>query len=140
MGNECGVSHGKIRKLLSELTQGQIVLSDGMINGLCREFSVKTQKEKKEILKKLMTSPVMNVDFTNASVNGKGAQVLILAASSGEAVLYLGREKKGHAGIKGTPLESYVGTLVHDHDRTFYTWIFERQQPSSVKENADAKA
>lgn len=41
-----------------------------------------------------MTSPVMNVDFTNASVNGKSAQVLVLASPSADAALYIGREKK----------------------------------------------
>ena len=122
LGNECGVSHGKIRKLLSELTEGEIEISDGMINGLCAEFSAKTGQEKTEILKKLMSSPVMNVDFTNASVNGKSAQVLILASPSADAALYIGREKKGHKGVEGTPLENYAGTIVHDHDTTFYKY------------------
>lgn len=67
LGNECGVSHGKIRRLLSELTNGEIEISDGMIKGLCAEFSAKTSQEKTKIIKKLMSSPVMNVDFTNAS-------------------------------------------------------------------------
>lgn len=114
-------SHGKIRRLISELIDGRVELSDGMINGLCAEFSAITEGKKKEILKKLMTSPVMNADFTNASVNGKGAQVLVLASPSENAALYIGREKKGHAGIRGTPLEDYAGTVVHDHDRTFYS-------------------
>ena len=122
LGNECNVSHGKIRKLISELTDGEITLSDGMINGLCEEFSVKTGPEKKEIIRRLMTSPVMNADFTNARVNGSGAQVLVLAAPSEDVALYIGREKKGHEGIKGTPLENYVGIVVHDHDLTFYNY------------------
>lgn len=121
-GNECCVSHGKIRRLLSELTEGRIEISDGMINGLCAEFSAKTEQEKKELLKKLLSSPVMNVDFTNASVNGKGMQVLVLASPSEHAALYIGREKKGHAGGIGTPLQDYVGTVVHDHDKTFYSY------------------
>ena len=122
LGNECGVSHGKIRRLLSELTDGEIEISDGMINGLCAEFSSKTDREKEEIIKKLMTSPVMNVDFTNASVNGKSAQVLVLASPSADAALYIGREKKGHKGVEGTPLENYAGTIIHDHDTTFYKY------------------
>ena len=115
LGNECGFSHGKIRRLLSELTDGEIEISDGMINGLCAEFSSKTDREKEEIIKKLMTSPVMNVDFTNASVNGKSAQVLVLvlASPSADAALYIGREKKGHKGVEGTPrfsLQLYFNT------------------------------
>ena len=114
LGNECNVSHGKIRKLIEELTEGEIRLSDGMINGLCREFSAKTKEEKQEIIKKLMTSPVMNADFTNANVNGGSAQVLVLASPQENVALYIGREKKGHEGVKGTPLEDYVGTVVHE--------------------------
>lgn len=122
LGNECNVSHGKIRKLLSELTGGEVEISDGMINGLCGEFSSKTAPEKKEIIARLMSSPVMNADFTNANVNGKSAQVLVLASPLNQAALYIGREKKGHEGIKGTPLEDYVGIVVHDHDKSFYAY------------------
>ncbi len=128
LSNEYCVSHGKIRKLISELTAGEIELSDGMINGLCEEFSVKTVSEKHEIIKKLMTSPVINADFTNASVNGKSAQVLVLASPSADVALYIGKEKKGHEGIKGTPLENYVGTVVHDHDKTFYHYGTRHQE------------
>lgn len=70
-----------------------------------------------------MTSPVMNADFTNANVNGGSSQVLIFASA-----LYIGREKKGHEGVKGTPLESYAGIVVHDHDRTFYRYGLKYQE------------
>lgn len=122
LSNECGVSHGKIRKLISELTNGEVEISDGMVDRLCRDFSIRTEAEKKAIIRELMASPVMNVDFTNASVNGESRQVLVLASPSTGAALYIGREKKGHEGIKGTPLEGYVGTVVHDHDTTFYRY------------------
>lgn len=128
LGNEVNVSHGKIRKLIEEPTEGEIRLSDGMINGLCREFSEKTKEEKQEIIKKLMTSPVMNADFTNANVNGGSAQVLVLASPQENVALYIGREKKGHEGVKGTPLEDYVGTVVHDHDKTFYRYGIRHQE------------
>lgn len=128
LSNECNVSHGKIRKLISELTKGEVELSDGMINGLTGEFSAKTEAEKKEIIQRLLQSPVVNVDFTNASVNGHGAQVLILASPAENVALYIGREKKGHKGVEGTPLEVYVGTIVHDHDKTFYKYGTKHQE------------
>ncbi|MDO5346635.1 MAG: hypothetical protein Q4E91_12955 [Lachnospiraceae bacterium] len=89
------VSHGKIRTLLSELTGGEITLSDGLINSLGREFSEKTGAEKQEIIRKLMYSPVMNADFTNANVNVKSAQVLVLASPLNNVSLYIGKEKRG---------------------------------------------
>ena len=75
-----------------------------------------------------MSSPVMNADFTNANVNGKSAQVLVLASPIENVALYIGKEKKGHEGIKGTPLENYVGTVVHDHDKTFYSYGTNHQE------------
>ena len=106
----------------SEMTDGEVKISVGMINGLCEEFSLKTGPEKKEIIKELVLSPVMNVDFTNANVNGKSVQVLVLASQTADVALYIAREKKGHEGVKGTPLEKYVGIVTHDHEITFYSW------------------
>lgn len=105
---------------------GEIDISVGMINGLCEEFSVKTEPEKKRILEKLMSSPVMNVDFTNANVGGKSAQVL--ASEQNWAVLYVARESKGHNGIAGTLVGNYVGTLTHDHDTMFYSYGLRHQE------------
>ena len=128
LGNECNVSHDKVRLFLSELTGDELKISKGMINGLCAEFSAKTEGEQKEICHTLMSSPVMNVDFTNANVNGKSAQVLICAAPGTAAALFIAREKKGHEGIKDTPVEHYQGNLVHDHDRTFYAYGLNHQE------------
>lgn len=128
LGNECNVSHDKVRLFLSELTRDELKISKGMINGLCAEFSAKTEAEQKEICNTLLSSPVMNVDFTNANVNGKSAQVLICAAPDTAAALFIAREKKGHEGIKDTPVEIYQGTLVHDHDRTFYAYGSNHQE------------
>jgi hypothetical protein len=36
--------------------------------------------------------------------------------------MYFAREHKGHAAVKGTPVEDYQHTLVHDHDITFYKY------------------
>ena len=125
---ECNVSLEKAKRFLKELTAGGLDVSTGMISGLCREFSGKTGEEKAELLRKLLGSPVMNADFTNANVNGKSAQVLILASPSVPAALFIGKEQKGHKGIAGTPLENYAGTVVHDHDTTFYAYGVRHQE------------
>jgi hypothetical protein len=36
--------------------------------------------------------------------------------------MFFAREHKGHEGVKGTPVENYQHTLVHDHDKTFYSY------------------
>lgn len=128
LGNECNVSHDKVKKFLSEITDGELELSKGLLNGLCKEFSAKTPKEQQEAYATLMSAPVMNVDFTNANVNGESKQVLICAEPVTETVLFIARETKGHAGIKDTPVETYVGALVHDHDTTFYKYGTNHQE------------
>ena len=75
-----------------------------------------------------MKSPVLNVDFTNANVNGDSKQVLIIASPSDKTALYVSCDTKGHKGIEGTLLEQYVGTLVHDHDITFYSYGLRHQE------------
>ena len=120
--NECNVSHAKTKQLIKEITYGQIDISEGMINNLCREFSKKTKSEQNKIYTELLTTPVMNTDFTNANVNGESAQVLICAAEDRPSKMFIAREKKGHEGIKGTIVDQYNGILVHDHDTTFYKY------------------
>ncbi len=120
LNSRCGVSIDKVREFLSDITEGELQISKGMINGLSKEFSTKTEAEQKKAFADLLLSPVLNADFTNARVNGKSAQVFICATP--EVTMYFGKENKGHKGIVGTPVEQYHGILVHDHDVTFYNY------------------
>lgn len=128
LSNEGNMSCGKIRCLLREISHGTIDMSEGTINRLTKEFSDKSVKERESIISDLMKSPVTNVDFTNANVNGYTGQVLIMAAPETDAYIYMARDSKGHAGIKDTPLGNYVGTIVHDHDKTFYSYGMQHQE------------
>ena len=126
LNNHCCVSISKTREFLKEVSKGKLCLSDGMVCGLSREFSEKTQKERDGIFLELMASPCMHVDFTFGRVNGKQGTVMICA--SGNRVLYQGREKKGHEGVKGSPAEFYQGVLVHDHEATFQKYGSRHQE------------
>jgi hypothetical protein len=126
LNNHCNVSIDKVRGFLSELTEGKLQISKGMVNGLCKEFSKRTETEQKKSFSDLLLSPVMNTDFTNGKLNGKNVQVAICATPN--ISLYFAREHKGHKGIKGTPVEDYQGILVHDHDKTFYNYGDDHQE------------
>lgn len=128
LANEGNMSAGKIKTVLYEASGGALNISEATIAGLCREFSEKTEQERKAIMKAAMLSPVLHVDFTNANVNGKAKQVLIIASPQADSCLYIARDKKGHKGIEGTPVKEYVGTLVHDHDTTFYKYGLGHQE------------
>ncbi|MCL2392866.1 MAG: transposase [Oscillospiraceae bacterium] len=120
LNNHCNVSIDKTRTFLSDLTGGILEISNGMINGLSKEFSMKTQDAQNDVFSKLLCVPVMGTDYTSVRVNGKLAQVLVCAA--GDVAMYNASEHKGHEGLKGTPVEHYLGTLLHDHDKTFYSY------------------
>ena len=122
LSNDGNMAAGKIREILRETSKGTLDISEAAINGLAKEFSLKSPDEKKKIIESVMGSPALNVDFTNANADGGSKQVLIIASPSTDATLLIGRDNKGHKGITGTPTENYVGTIVHDHDTTFYSY------------------
>ncbi|MDR1061571.1 MAG: transposase, partial [Clostridiales bacterium] len=103
LNNHCNVSVVKVSDFLAELTGGTLRISTGMINRLSKKFSQKTAADQKRAFADLLLSPVMNVDFTSARVNGKNMNVFVCATPS--TVMYLAREHKGHEGVKGTPVE-----------------------------------
>ena len=121
LNNDCCASIDKSRKFLSDLTDGKLNISKGMVNKLGREFAARTENERREMFADMLSAPVMHTDCTNAKADGKNAYVFVCATPEGKA-LYFAREKKGHEGVKGTPVEYYQGILVHDHDRTFYNY------------------
>jgi hypothetical protein len=120
LNNYCNVSIGKVSELISELTGGELEMSTGMINGLAGELSSKTEDEQKRAFAEILAAPVMNTDLATARVDGKNVNVAVCAALS--RVMYFAREHKGHKAIQGTPVELYGGTLVHDHDKTYYKY------------------
>jgi hypothetical protein len=120
LNNHCNVSMDKTREFLSEVTDGALQISKGMVCGLSREFSEKSKAEQAEAFSNLVVAPVLHVDFTTAKVNGKNVNVAVCATHQNAA--YFAREHKGHEGIKDTPAELNPNTLVHDHDKTFYSY------------------
>lgn len=127
LNNACCTSIDKSRKFLSDLTDGKLNISKGMVNKLCKEFANKSEQERKTMFADMLLSPVMHTDCTHAKVNGKSAYVFICATPDGKA-MYFAREKKGHEGVKGTPVEDYQGILIHDHERTFYRYGTDHQE------------
>lgn len=126
LNNQCYVSINKTKEFLKAVSCGKIELSTGMICGLSKEFSEKTQEERNQIFLDLLSSPYMHVDFTFGRVNGKQGTVMI-CASEGK-VLYQGKEKKGHEGVKGSPVELYQGTVISDHEATFQNYGSRHQE------------
>lgn len=98
----------------------------------CSEF-MKTKMDSnplfatKTVAMHMLLTPVMHTDCTNARYNGKSAYVFICADPKGNA-LYFARKHKGLEGVKGTVTEDYQGTLVHDHELTFFNFGSNHQE------------
>ena len=114
LNSRCNVSLQKTAGFVSNVTDGALSPCVGMISGLCREFSLKSKQEQDNLFKALLDAPVMHVDGTVARVNGSNKNVVV--CSNGAATMYFAREHKGHAGIKETPIETFGGILIHDHE------------------------
>lgn len=126
LNSRCNVSLEKTAQFVSDVTGGALSPSVGMINGLCREFSAKSRDEQDNLFKALLDAPVMHVDGTSARVNGINNNVIV--CSNGTATMYFAREHKGHAGVEGTPAETFGGILVHDHEACFYSYGSDHQE------------
>ena len=126
LNSRCNVSLEKTAQFVCDVTFGALSPSVGMINGLCREFSLKSREEQDKLFQALLDSPVMHVDGTTARVNGNNNNVVV--CSNGAAAMYFARENKGHAGIKGTPVETFGGILIHDHEACFYSYGSDHQE------------
>lgn len=126
LNSRCNVSLEKTAQFVHDVTDGVLSPSVGMINGLCREFSSKSRQEQDELFVALLDAPVMHVDGTVARVNGKNNNVVV--CSNGAATMYFARENKGHAGIRDTPVETFGGILIHDHEACFYSYGSDHQE------------
>jgi len=116
----------KAREFLMEITDGKLEISHGMISGLSKEFSQKTEAERERIFEEILRSPSACIDFTSARNSGK--QVNVFVCGTPMNIMYFARLHKGHAGVSGTPVVDFAGTLVHDHDRTFYSYGVNHQE------------
>ena len=115
INNDLYTSIDKTRVFLKDVSKGKVDISTGFICSLAKQFSDCTQKEREDIFKELMTSPVLHGDFTFGRACGSQTAVIISVTDDGR-VLYQGREKKGDEGVKGSPIEYYEGIFVSDHE------------------------
>lgn len=112
------MSYDKIIEVLSELTDGKLTPSKGMMADLEKKFSEKSAADRQQIFNRMLVYPYMHIDGTAVRVNGKNGQVLIQTSPVGTLFYYTGI--KGDEAIKGTPIEEYDGTAIHDGEATFF--------------------
>ena len=120
LNNYYNVSIAKTKQCISDITKGIVNLSTGSICNLCSEFSSSTEAERAKIFSLLTHSNVLYSDATVSNINGTRKTVIL--CTNKEQVLYQHVDHKGHEGLSQTPVKHFEGTLVHDHDRSYYSY------------------
>jgi len=120
LNNYCNVSIAKVKEFMRELTDGALDISTGFINGLAKKFSNNTKAMRQELFDDLVKGKILQTDYTPVRVGGLNKQVLICANPT--TISFYASHKKGHEGIKNTPVESALNILVHDHEATFFKY------------------
>lgn len=120
LNNYYNISLAKTKQCIHDLTKGIVDLSTGMICNLSSEFSSATETERARIFSLLTHANVLYSDATVSNVNGTRKAVIL--CTDKERVLYQHLDHKGHAGLEKTPVKSAEGIIVHDHDRSYYSY------------------
>lgn len=120
LNNYYNVSIAKTKQCIADITKGVINLSTGTICNLCSEFSTSTEIERAKIFSLLTHSNVLYSDATVSNINGNRKTVIL--CTDKEQVLYQHVDHKGHEGLSQTPVSHFNGTIVHDHDRSYYSY------------------
>jgi len=116
---EGNVSVNRICQLLSELSGGQIHLSEGTVCKWNKDLSQLLAPSIQKIKEKLLTSPVLHKDETCIRTDKKTNWLHVL--SNDKYTLYYPDKKRGKdADIEAGVLPAFGGVLVHDHLRSLY--------------------
>lgn len=120
LNSEGNVSIDKTIEIIYEISNQEIKLSKGFVNGLNGKVAHESKSELDEIFKNLQLFKYMHIDASSVRVNGKNVNVFVTANPND--TYYYARENKGKKGVAATAAEDYTQTLIHDHDRTFYNY------------------
>lgn len=74
----------------------------------------------------LTHSNVLYSDATVSNINGKRKTVIL--CTDKEQILYQHLDHKGHEGLSQTPVKNFDGTLIHDHDLSYYSYGSSHQE------------
>lgn len=120
MMDVCNVSQRKTAEFLREISDGRLVVSKAWLQTLSAEFKRKAEPELAEIRRYLENADVLHADTTGIKVNGKLHCVAVNATN--DWALFGYTEQKGHAAVKGMPLETSDALVCHDRETTFESY------------------
>lgn len=120
LNNYCNVSIDKTKDFIYQITNHKLDLSKGFISNLNSQFHLRSKQEIDELFSSLSKADILYTDNTNARVDGKSSFVYV--TTDKDKALYSASKHKGHEGVALTPVSVSTGVIVHDHDKTFYSY------------------
>jgi len=126
LNNYYNVSINKTKQCIFDITKGIVNISTGTICNLSSVFSDATKKDRAKIFSLLTHSDVLYSDATVSNINGKRKTVIVCTDKN--QVLYQHLDHKGHDGLSKTPVNNFEGTVIHDHDKSYYSYGSSHQE------------
>lgn len=115
----CNVSGANARGFVKAVTGGEVDVSSGSVPNFMRQFARLGEDDLRAAFDAVATAPVIGSDATFTRSEGRRSYVYVF--HGGDAAVFRASDVKGHAGVKGSPLEvAPDATAVHDHDTTYY--------------------
>ena len=119
--NEGFISLNRTVRIIDEMTNNTIKLSEGSLVNFNRELARSAMKSINRIKEALIKAGVLNVDETGVRVNGE--LNWLHTAVTKYYTYYQIEDKRGKDGISNLGiLEYYIGILVHDHFSSYYQY------------------
>jgi hypothetical protein len=105
---------------LYEASGHLLKVSKGSAHNFLAAFSTCAKDEIDAIKAHIASAPVVNSDATFTSVCGKRTYAYVFAGTND--VLFQASGAKGLAPLEASPLVGYRGTVIHDHDISYYNF------------------
>jgi hypothetical protein len=118
--NACNVSIDNALAFLYEASCHRLKVSKGSAHNFLVAFSAGAKDEVDDLKARLAASPLISSDATFTSACGKRTYTYVFAGA--DDVLFQASGAKGLMPLESSPLSGYEGTIVHDHDRSYYNF------------------
>ena len=121
LAHGCNVSIDNARGFLRELTGGAVDVSKGACSDMMLEFSRLAAPLLGAAGEAVGAATVVGSDATFTRVAGRQAYIYVFGCD--DAVVYRSEQRKGHAALKGSPIDGEGERIVaHDHDTSYYSY------------------
>ena len=115
LGNYYSLSYSKVKEILYDFSNGIIDISEGTIDNIYEEFSVKCEDTINNITNNILNGKYQHTDETTTKENGK--DTYYRGYANKENVLYKYHHRKGDIPIKeDNILTNFYGTIISDHE------------------------